>query len=119
MLDPGCEEQSFLKLFPTGCFGFDADRDVKITKKKYFNTRILNKSGEFAKNTEYLLFSQYITEHKQVMGNISIAVRKSYRPLPSEQTIKAAFIQDPERLKHLILKDKAYYFLQTVRGSHP
>lgn len=33
MLDPGCEEQSFPKLFPTECFGFDADRDVKITPK--------------------------------------------------------------------------------------
>ncbi|XP_053383841.1 uncharacterized protein LOC123535686 [Mercenaria mercenaria] len=119
MLDPGCEEQAFPKLFPTGCFGFDTERNVKVTPKKYFNVRILNKSEEFAKNTECLFFAQYTTEHKQVMDNISIAVRNSYRSLPSEQTIKAGFIQDPNRLKNLILKDKAYHFLQTVRGSPP
>ena len=33
MMDPSCEEQSFPCLFPTGCFGFDAQREVKITPK--------------------------------------------------------------------------------------
>ncbi|CAG2202191.1 unnamed protein product [Mytilus edulis] len=54
MLDEGCEELSFPQLFPTGQLGFDRHRKVHLTPKKYINARILNKTGVFAKNIEYL-----------------------------------------------------------------
>jgi hypothetical protein len=119
MTDPSCEEQSFPQLFPTGCFGFDASREVNITPKKYFNARILNKDGKFARNVEYLFYSQYVTEHKQVMDNVSVALRKSHSSFSSCEPVAAGVIKNPEKLNSLILKDKAYNFLQTVRGSPP
>ncbi|XP_078312811.1 uncharacterized protein LOC144619258 [Crassostrea virginica] len=119
MMDHGCEEMAFPKLFPTGKFGFDALRETVLTPKKYFNARILNKTGKFARNTEYLFFAQYITEYKQVMDNISIAIRKTYSRTESGQSINSSMIQNPDTLTSLISKDHAYQFLQTVRGSPP
>jgi hypothetical protein len=50
-------------LFPKGEFGFDAVREVKLTPKKYFSAQILNRTGEFARNIEYLFFAKYVSEH--------------------------------------------------------
>ena len=119
MMDHGCEEMAFPKLFPTGKFGFDAAREKTITPKKYFNARILNKSGKFAGNTEYLFFAQYITEYKQVMDNISIALRKSYSCTESGDQINSGMLSNSDTLSSIIAKDHAYQFLQTVRGSPP
>ncbi|KAK3094305.1 hypothetical protein FSP39_000082 [Pinctada imbricata] len=118
MMDTGCEEMAFPKLFPKGGFGFDAARTVKLTPKKYFNARILNRTGEFARNIEYLFFAQYISEHKQIMDNISIAMRKSFSQT-SSGSIDSSYLKDNDNLTGLILKDHAYQFLQTVRGSPP
>ena len=119
MMDHGCEEMAFPKLFPTGKFGFDATREKAITPKKYFNARILNKSGKFAGNTEYLFFAQYITEYKQVMDNISIALRKAYSCTESGDQINSGMLSNSDKLSSIIAKDHAYQFLQTVRGSPP
>ncbi|VDI08178.1 Hypothetical predicted protein [Mytilus galloprovincialis] len=109
MLDEGCEELSFPQLFPTGQFGFDRHRNVHLTPKKYFNARILNKTGVFAKNIEYLFFAQYVTEYKQIMDSISIAVRKAYSH-SSGEAVNVGMLKDPVRLQSLIMKDKAYRF---------
>jgi len=119
MIDSGCEELAFPKLFPTGKFGFDTHRETNITPKKYFNARILNKSGKFASNTEYLFFAQYITEYKQVWDNISIALRKTYSHTESGQALTSSTVRNAETLASFINKDHAYQFLQTVRGSPP
>ncbi|VDI51626.1 Hypothetical predicted protein, partial [Mytilus galloprovincialis] len=118
MLDEGCEELSFPQLLPTGQFGFDRHRKVHLTPKKYFNARILNKTGVFAKNIEYLFFAQYVTEYKQIMDSISIAVRKAYSH-SSGEAVNVGMLKDPVRLQSLIMKDKAYRFLQTIRGTPP
>ena len=119
MMDHGCEEMAFPKLFPTGKFGFDATREKAITPKKYFNARILNKSGKFAGNTEYLFFAQYITEYKHVMDNISIALRKSYSCTESGDQINSGMLSNSDTLSSIIAKDHAYQFLQTVRAITP
>jgi hypothetical protein len=53
------------------------------------------------------------------MDNVSIAMRKSYSITSTRDCIAAGFIKDPEILKSLFLKDKAYSFLQSVGGSPP
>ena len=63
---------------------------------------------------EYLFCAQCITEYKQVMDNITIAVRKSFLLSPSGQIMAKVKYSD---LSGLILKDKAYHFLQSVLGS--
>ena len=53
MQDPNCEEQSFPQLFPTGEFGYQVERNVKLSPKKYFVSRLLPKmwSTSFLHNT--------------------------------------------------------------------
>ena len=66
MTDKLCEEMAFPTLFPTGKFGFQVKRDVRLSPAKYFNARLLNYTGRFATNPEYLFFAQYVTEQKKV-----------------------------------------------------
>ena len=76
MTDKLCEEMDFPALFPTGKFGFQVKRDERLSPAKYFNARLLNYTGRFATNPEYLLFAQHVTEQKKVPDSISIALRK-------------------------------------------
>ena len=118
MLDEGCEEMAFPKLFPTGRFGFQVNRDVKLTCKKYFNARVLNYTGKFSSDTDYLFFAQYICEYKSVMDNMSIAMRKTFQAT-GDKKLNSGMTQNSEKLKSLLLEDHAYRFLRNVRGSPP
>ncbi|XP_030849505.1 uncharacterized protein LOC105444942 [Strongylocentrotus purpuratus] len=119
MMDEHCEEQAFPTLFPTGEFGFTVDRTIKLSPKKYFNARLLNKDARFAQNIEYLFFAQFVTEYKQVMDNISIALRKVRLSRDDSEHVTAGIVNDSEKLNRIIFRDKAYNMLQTVRGSPP
>ena len=76
MHDKHCEELAFPVLFPRGRYGYQVDRQVKLSPTKYFNLRFLNYTGRFASNAEYLFFAQYITEQKKVQNSINIALKK-------------------------------------------
>ena len=56
MNDKFCEELSFPVLLSKGRFGYKTEREVLLSPTKYFNARLLHKSGRFAINTEYLGF---------------------------------------------------------------
>lgn len=118
MMDHGCEELAFPRLLPTGQFGFDAPREKKLSLKKYFNARILNKNGQFAQDLDYLFYAQYLTEYDQVKSQMSIALRKSYTGCENV-TLTSSFVRNEENVNNLILKDSAYQFLRTIRGSPP
>ena len=60
MKDQFSEERCFPAHFPTGQFGFNARRNIPLTVTKYCNSRLLNYTGRFASNPEYLFFMQYI-----------------------------------------------------------
>lgn len=46
-------------------------------------------------------------------------LRKAHLQTAEGESITAGLVNDPERLKFIIFKDKAYNILQTVRGSPP
>lgn len=106
---------TFPHLFPTGEFGFDVKRDTKLTLRKYFMARLCNKDNRFATNVEYLFYAQFLTDFKQVSDSINIALRKATSQ--TSTAITAGQLKDDEYRKQLIQADKAYQFLQTVRGS--
>ena len=76
MQDKNCGELAFPVLVPKGKFSYKVEREVKLSPTKYFNARLLNYTGRFAANPEYLLFAQYITEQKKVQDSINIALKK-------------------------------------------
>ena len=95
--------------------GFSAERNIKLSPAKYFNTRLLHYSGRFATNPEYLFFAQFITEQKKVSDSINIALKKVHG-----QHITASQVRsNSEILQHLVSQDQAYLFLRQIPGSPP
>ena len=114
MQDKHCEELAFLVLFPKGQFGYQVEREVRLSPTKYFNARLLNYTGRFAANPEYLFFSQYITEQKKVQESINVALKKvSAQPLTASQVRNL----DNGTMWHLIFSDQAYCFMKNIPGS--
>ena len=114
MQDKNCEELAFPVLFPRGKFGYQVEREVKLSPTKYFNARLLNYTGRFAANPEYLLFAQYIAEQKKVQDSINIALKKV-----SGQNLTASQVRslDNGTVQHLIFPDQAYFFMKNIPGS--
>ncbi len=64
MNDKKCEAMCNPCNFRYGNGTFDTDRKRKITYRKYFNQRLLDVDGRFAKDLDYLFVAQYIVESK-------------------------------------------------------
>ena len=100
------------------CFGkgaFNTDRPRKLTYRKYFNQRLLDVDGRFAKDLDYLFVAQYIVEAKQVLDDGNNFV---WRQKPNTQ-FTAAQAKDHTMLNQFVRKDKAYRFMKNIRGSPP
>ena len=55
--DEFCEELAHPHFFPTGKFGYKAEREIKISPSKYFNKRLLNYSQKFASDSDYIFIA--------------------------------------------------------------
>ena len=115
MTDVYFEAMSNPDKFPYGIGTFSSKRPRKLTYRKYFNQRLLDVDGRFARDLDYLFVAQYIVEAKQVMddGNM-FAMRQK----PSRQ-FTAAQAKDQAILSQYVRKDKAYSFMKNIRGSPP
>ena len=111
------EEMSFPHKYPNGKGGFSQERKEKITVRKFFNQRLLDVDGRFAKDVEYLLAAQYAVEHDQVDNLQSIAIRQMKGRHFQGQKITAGDLKNTEKLNQLVQKDYAYRILKDVRGT--
>ena len=104
--------------FCFGSGGFHQSRPKNITLRKYFNQRILDVDGRFARDVEYLFVAQYSVEAKQILddANCYIWRQKPGRSLRN-QAVTAGLLKDPEKLKDFVRNDQAFNFLKNVRGS--
>ena len=96
--------------FSTG--GFNTERP---RYRKYFNQRLLDVDGRFAKNLDYLFVAQCIVEAKQILDDTNNFI---WRQKPSRQ-LTASQAKDQAILNQYVRKDKAYRFMRNVRGSPP
>ena len=101
--------------YPGGSFGLLANRE-KLTVRKYFNQRLLDANGRFARDMEYLLTVQYAVESKQVTDDASIMLQSPGR-LYRGQALTAGAVQNDSVLLKMMQRDDAYLFLKNVRGS--
>ena len=115
MTDSNFETMSNPEKFPIsdGCFA--AGRPRKLTYRKYFNQRLLDVDGRFAKDIDYLFVAQYIVEAKQIVddANNFIWRQKPGRDFTAQQA------KDKSIVGQCLRKDKAYKFMKNVRGSPP
>ena len=112
MTDLNFEAMSNPDKFPYGTGTFSCHRPRKLTYRKYFNQRLMDVDGRFARDLDYLFAAQYIVECKQVRddGN-NFAMRQ--KPLDSSQLLNQTV------LNQFVRKDKAYSFMKNIRSSPP
>ena len=115
MTDANFEAMSNPDKFPYGSGTFSSLRPRKLTYRKYFNQRLLDVDGRFARDLDYLFVAQYIVEAKQVqVDGTNFAMRQK----PSRQ-FTAAQARDQTMLSQYVRKDKAYSFMKNICGSPP
>ena len=115
MTDSGFEAMFNPDKFCYGDGTFSSDRPRKLTYRKYFNQRLLDVDGRFARDLDYLFVAQYIVEANQVSGDANNFV---WRQKPSGQ-FTAAQAKDQTFINQFVHANKAYSFMKNVRGSPP
>ena len=115
MTDPAFETMCNPDKFPydTGCF--NSERHSKLTYRKYFNQRLLDVDGRFAKDMDYLFVAQYIVEAKQILDDANNFI---WRQKPGGN-FTARQAKGQSLVSQCLPKDKAYQFMKNVRGSPP
>ena len=117
LTDQSFEEMAFPHKYPLGKGGFSEERKEKVTIRKFFNQRLLDVDGRFAKDVDYLLAAQYAVEQDQVDHLQSIVIRQMHGRLYQGEKLTAGHLKDPEKLNQLVQKDYGYRLLKEVRGT--
>ena len=78
ILEDKCiEEMAFPDKFPLSSCGLASIvQDVILTPRQYFNQRILDCDGRFAKDTDYVFAAQYPIKNKQEQDNVNVMLRQ-------------------------------------------
>lgn len=105
LVDKSNEAKCFPSLYPTGGPVYHDERPVRITRSSYFKNRILNADGRFARNTDYLFYSQYISEIDQILSSVSIALRKGSSE-GLNRPVSASMLTNKETLKEILHFDE-------------
>ncbi|XP_062574797.1 uncharacterized protein LOC134236639 [Saccostrea cucullata] len=115
--ETGNEAKAFPCLFPSGSFSWNDERSERLTLSRYFNNRLMNADDRFAKDTNYIFFSQYMSELNQVIEKTQISLRKSLSKCTSRKPVTINMLQDPAALCSLLRNDNAIRFMQPIRGT--
>ncbi|VDI68674.1 Hypothetical predicted protein [Mytilus galloprovincialis] len=111
--EPGIEAKTFPVHFPSGKNTSDEDRDEKLTIGRYFNLRLMSVENRFARDTNYIFFSQYLTELSSVISNVQISLRKQCPFSKEGKKVTREMLCNKETLKELFKKDEAIKYLKT------
>lgn len=71
----------------------------------------MNADDRFAKNTNYIFFSQYMSELNQVIEKTQISIRKTVTKFQEGGKINSDMIRNPEILSKLLKNDEAIRFM--------
>ena len=112
------EELSNPDKYPDGNGALHAKRDVEIPIRRYFNQRLLDVDGRFARSIEYLLSAQYATESKQVHSDINHYVfRRGVGQHFQGERLTVGTVKNIEKMNSMVKADLAYKILKNIRGS--
>lgn len=71
----------FPDLFPDGKYGWDFERNIKLTKQEYLRNRILNSDRRCATSMAYLCFAIGCVEQLEINAIKATFIRKCYKDL--------------------------------------
>ena len=104
--------------FPYGYGGYHSRKsECRLPIRKYFQQRLLNVDGRFAKNMEYIFCVQYISDIQQIQSDANLAIRLSRGHTLNGKMVTAGVLCDPNALQQLIRTEQAYKFLKNICGS--
>ena len=66
----------------------------------------MNTDDRFAKDSNYIFFTQFTSDLNQVIAKTQISIRKSVSRIGKDQLITSDIVQDPEILSTLMKNDK-------------
>ena len=113
MLDKFCEELAFPHLLPKGEFGYQVERDVKLSPVKYFNQRLLNYMQTFSSSSDYIFFAQFVIQQLKLQSEINIAMKKFSGNITAG-TLSGNFKQT---VQSLISADQCFMFMNCIKGT--
>lgn len=108
------EEISFAHLFPTGKFGYQVQRDTRLSPLKYFNKRLLNYSQKFAEDTGYTFFAWSVLQSLSLQET-NIAMRKVFGGHSNARVLNNYCFS--ELVKQCVANDDAFRFMNSVKGT--
>ena len=76
LTDKYCEELAHPYLFPAGKFGYQVQREIRLTPVKYFNQRLLNYTQKFSSDSDYIFFVHSVMQQLNLCSRINIAMKK-------------------------------------------
>ena len=80
------DAKAFPLKHPSGKFGLDFKRIVKLYKQQYFRARLFHYSGIFSKDNDYLFMCQQFCERASLEAQINISVQKGVMSNNSDGT---------------------------------
>ena len=113
MLDKNCEELSFPHLLSKGKFGYQVERDVKLSPGKYFNQRLLNYKQTFASCSDYIFFVQFVLQQLKLQNQINIAVKMVSGNLTAGMLSR----NFKQTVQSLISSDQCFLFMNCIKGT--
>lgn len=111
--DKNCEELAFPNLFCDGHFGYQVERDTKLSPVKYFNQRLLNYKKKFTSCSDYIFFAQFVLQQQKLNSQINIAMKKISGNLTAGMFSK----NFKQTVNSLISSDQGYVFMNQIKGT--
>ena len=71
--EPHSDVKAFPKHHPSGRFGINHPRKIRLSPQMYFNQRLLNQDRRFSKDPCYLFMASYYQERQAVESQINIS----------------------------------------------
>ena len=102
----------FPALFPTGAFGENHPREVKIGHAEYAKSRLLNKDSHFRKDAQYVFYRLWKKELRELSAGIYNMMKNTRRQSTSVSTLLNQVACSDEQLEGNLCT-----MLQSVRGT--
>jgi len=114
--DENVEERSFPRLYPNGQYGFNVERETRLSVCDYFECRLKSCDTRFA-SCDYLFWAQNVQENSKMIDSISIALRKGKSTTLNGLEITAEIVRNEGNLNDLMQTDLGYRFMSSIRDS--
>ena len=70
------EEVGHSYLSPTSQYRYKVEKEIPLTRSKYFNQRLLHYTQKFASDNDYIFSAHTVSQKVQLSSQINIAMKK-------------------------------------------